>query len=86
MDLHNISVGDIVITSANEEAKVKKIRFCQDDLQLYFDRNVTGWIGRDPDYEWYYRYDGKFVTSDDDYRNVANIVKVVQNGSIQTED
>lgn len=79
MDLHNISVGDIVINSINEEAKVTDIGFFSNDVRLCFDRDITGWIDSHPDDGWYYFYDGKFLTSEDDYdRNKADIVKVIK--------
>lgn len=78
MDLHNISVGDIVINSIGEEAKVTRVMFSSNDVHLYFNGYLTGWIGGDSDYDWYYHYDGKFVKSEENSRPVANIVKVIK--------
>lgn len=77
MDLHNISVGDVVITSANEEAKVVDVDFCDEEILITFDTMITGWEDRGMDDAWYYYYDGRFVATAV-HNNVANIVKVIK--------
>lgn len=86
-EIRHIRRGDLVILSTGEEATANGIIDYNEERQRYrieYQKPVSGWQNEEKQFSWWYEKDGTFARSDTDRRNGDNIVKVVQNGSIQT--
>lgn len=90
-DIRHIQHGDLVILSTGEEAIANGIIDYDKETKRYrieYRKPVLGWPNEVKQWSWWYNEDGTFATSDldDNVTKYTNIVKVVHNGSIQTED
>ena len=88
-EIRHIQHGDLVILSTGEEAIAIRILNHDEDSDRYrieYRENVTGWIGEDKQCAWWYEKNGRFAGQDTRSMRGADIVKVVHNGSIQTEN
>lgn len=87
-EIKHIRRGDLVILSTGEEAIANGIIEYNEEKQRYrieYNKPVTGWP-RDKQCDWWYNEDGTFVRASSENKNCGDIVKVIHNGSIQTED
>lgn len=73
--LENIQKGDVCVFQNGEEAAVERIEDKDSYFRIYFNKEVTGWIGeRTKNRYWDYEKDGTFVTVES---NGNDIVKVI---------
>ena len=73
--LENIQRGDICIFQNGEEAIVERIVDDGSYFRIYFNKEVTGWIGeKTKNHYWDYKKDGTFATVES---NGNDIVKVI---------
>lgn len=73
--LENLKKGDIVVFKNGEEAAVERIVDDGSDFRIYFNKEVTGWIGeKTKNRYWDYEKDGTFATVES---NGNDIVKVI---------
>ena len=71
----NIKPGNVTIFKNGEEAIVERIRDEGSHFRIYFNKEVTGWIGeKAKNRYWDYEKDGTFATVES---NGNDIVKVI---------
>jgi hypothetical protein len=90
IEIEDIKYGDLIILSTGEESVTTGVASYNPDNKRYkleYKSPVKGWLDEARAYSWWYNRNGTFVKNTyEAHKQCADIVKVVHNGSIQTED
>lgn len=90
IDIEDIKYGDLIILSTGEESVTTGVVNYNPSNKRYrlgYKSPVTGWLDEERAYGWWYNRNGTFVkNTNEEHKQCADIVKVIHNESIQTED